>query len=234
VSRRTAATTHEPERVREEFDRIADAGYRTGYDASAFFHDEMLAHLPARVERALDLGCGTGEIVRRLADRADHVIGLDLSSRMIEIARERSDSTPNVEYRVADLMTIELAPESFDVVTSVSTFHHLPLAPALERAASWVRPGGWLLVIDLFERTNDLDGFLYSAAWWTVSRALERTRRRQKPSAELQEAWRIHDANDRHPTIPDVRAAVRSLPGARVRVRPLWRWTLAWRKPGRG
>ena len=63
VSRRSDPVTHAPERVREEFDRIADAGYRTGYDASAFFHGEMLAHLPARVERALDLGCGTGEVV---------------------------------------------------------------------------------------------------------------------------------------------------------------------------
>jgi len=233
VNRRALPPVHAPERVREEFDRIADAGYRTGYDSSAFFHDEMLAHLPPRVARALDVGCGTGEIVRRLASRADRVVGLDLSPRMVELARERGAALTNVDYLVGDLMTVDLPEESFDAVVSVATFHHLPLAPALERCAAWVRPGGWLLVIDLFARPTDLGGFVYSACWWSVSRMLERTRRTTKPSQALQEAWRIHDANDRHPSIPDVRAAVGVLPGAEMRVRPLFRWTLAWRKPER-
>src|SRR4029453_11504445 len=151
VSRSTRGLIHEPERVREEFDRIADAGYRSTLDASELFHDEMFAALPAHMERALDLGCGTGEIARRLAGRADHVLALDLSPRMIEIARERSAALPQIEYRAADLMTVDLPADSFDAVISLSTFHHVPLEPALARAASWVKPGGWLYVIDLFD-----------------------------------------------------------------------------------
>ena len=232
MSRSTRGLIHEPERVREEFDRIAEAGYRSTYDASELFHDEMIAALPAHMERALDLGCGTGEIVRRLAGRADHVLGLDLSPRMIEIARERTTSMPHVEYRVADLMSVDLPSDSFDAVISVSTFHHVPLEPALARAASWVRPGGWLLVVDLFD-PKGFGGFVYNATWWGLKRVLERTRRRMEPSAALSEAWRIHDANDRHPAVAEIRAAARQLPGARVRVRRLWRWTLAWQKPDR-
>jgi hypothetical protein len=47
----------------------------------------------------------------------------------------------------------------------------------------------------------------------------------------VREAWRAHERNDRHPTLAEIRAAAASLPGARVIVRPLWRWTLAWRRP---
>lgn len=214
--------------IRDDFDRIAAAATATAPDASAHFADELLALLPARVETAIDLGCGTGALTRLLAERAGHVIGIDLSPRMIALSRERCVDRPNVEWRIGDFMTEPLPPASFDAVCSVATLHHLPLPAALGRAAELVRPGGWLLVVDLFEPAG-LGGFIYNASWWIRSRW--ESRGRPEPGRAVREAWRAHERNDRIPVLAEIRAATASLPGAQVAARSRWRWTLAWRRP---
>jgi SAM-dependent methyltransferase len=49
-----------------------------------------LKHLPERLSETLDVGCGTGTSARMLAERSEHVIAVDLSPRMVEVARMRS------------------------------------------------------------------------------------------------------------------------------------------------
>ena len=214
--------------IRADFDRIADADPVAGFEASARAVAELLELLPGRIADALDLGSGSGILARRLAARADRVIGIDLSPRMVALARASSAGIANVEWRTGDFMTDDLPAAGFDAVCSVATFHHLPLDAALARAASLVRPGGWLLVVDLFQPVG-VGGFLHNAFSWLLTRW--EGLRRARPSRAAREAWRAHERNDRHPTLAEVRAAAALLPGARVTVRPRWRWTLAWRRP---
>ena len=55
----------------------------------------------------LDLGCGTGKLTRRLADRGFDMIGIDLSEEMLEIAREKSDPE-QILYLMQDMREFEL------------------------------------------------------------------------------------------------------------------------------
>jgi SAM-dependent methyltransferase len=222
------AATGRAETIRADFDRIAAVQPDATPDASTRHVEELLTLLPARIGNAIDLGCGTGGLARRLAERADHVVGVDLSPRMIALAREGAAHRANIEWRIGDFMTETLRPASFDAVSSVATLHHLPLRAALGRAAELVRPGGWLLVVDLFEPAG-IGGFVQNASWWLLSRW--RSRHRPEPSREAREAWRAHERNDRIPMLAEIRTAAASLPGARLTVRPLWRWTLAWHRP---
>jgi SAM-dependent methyltransferase len=60
---------------------------------------------PAAGERALDVGCGVGETTRELARRvgpAGVAVGVDVSDRLVEVARRESAGLSNVEYLVAD------------------------------------------------------------------------------------------------------------------------------------
>jgi SAM-dependent methyltransferase len=125
-------------------------------------------------------------------------------------------------------MADDLPAAGFDAVCSVATFHHLPLDAALARAASLVRPGGWLLVVDLFQPVG-VGGFFHNAFSWLLARW--EGRHQPRPSPAARDAWRAHERNDSHPTLAEVRAAAALLPGARVAVRARWRWTLAWRRP---
>lgn len=131
-------------------------------------YDQMDHTTPNRafVERAvalgargsiLDLGCGPGHLPLLLCEAiADAtVLGVDLAASMIEIAedhRQRSRHRDRVSYRIADAKDLgDLAAASFDAVVSNSLLHHIP-EPAgfLRECARLVRPGGALLIRDLF------------------------------------------------------------------------------------
>jgi SAM-dependent methyltransferase len=67
------------------------------------------------------------------------------------VAQERSANHPNLEYQVADVLKYAFSPESFDCIVSIATFHHLPLNTLLQKVEAALRPGGVLLLLDLFK-----------------------------------------------------------------------------------
>jgi SAM-dependent methyltransferase len=76
-------------------------------------------------KRIVDLGCGFGWFARWARQQgAGHVLGLDLSHNMI--ARAKADtSDPDIEYRIADLETLDLPASSFDLAYSSLAFHYV-------------------------------------------------------------------------------------------------------------
>jgi hypothetical protein len=78
------------DKVREDFDRLADLPESSGWDHNAHYHPFLLKHLPPRLDEALEVGCGTGAFARVLAERCGRVVAIDLSpawSRWRERAR---------------------------------------------------------------------------------------------------------------------------------------------------
>ncbi len=84
------------------------------------------ALLPELADRRVaDLGCGFGWAARWFRDQgASSVLGFDLSQNMIERARADTDDA-GIEYRIADLETLELPEAAFDLVYSALTFHYV-------------------------------------------------------------------------------------------------------------
>jgi 2-polyprenyl-3-methyl-5-hydroxy-6-metoxy-1,4-benzoquinol methylase len=190
----------------------------------------LLRHAPAHLGDALDVGCGSGSFARVLASRADHVLGIDLSPRMIEIARQRSLDILNVQFRMQDVMTLN-TPASFDCIASIATLHHLPLREVLIKLRDLLRPGGVLLVLDLFEG-RDLIGVLTYVPATFVSASLRRQHHMELlKSREEIAAWSAHGATDVYPRLGEVRSiAAEVLPGARIKRHLLWRYSLIWKK----
>ena len=114
------------DKVREDFDRLADLSESGGWDHNAHYHPFLLKQLPPRLDEALEVGCGTGAFARLLAERCGSVVAIDFSPRMVEVARARSWGHPNVEYVVADAASWEFPQERFDCVVSITTLHHYP------------------------------------------------------------------------------------------------------------
>ncbi len=82
-------------------------------------------------KRVADLGCGFGWASRWMrAQGAVSVLGLDLLSQNM-IARAKADTS--IEYRIADLETLELPEAAFDLVYSSLTFHYVENFPRLTR-----------------------------------------------------------------------------------------------------
>jgi SAM-dependent methyltransferase len=104
--------------------------------------------------RAVDLGCGTGQLSLPLALAGAHVLAVDVSSGMIRRlqseARQRQATT--LEALALPIEELVLPPESVDLVISSYALHHLrnaDKARLVSAAYEWLRPGGRLVVADM-------------------------------------------------------------------------------------
>lgn len=107
----------------------------------------FLARQLAPPARLLDLGCGTGSLGRRLAERGFRVVGSDLSLGMLGVAARR-----RLPAACARAEALPFAEATFDGVYTVAMLHHLAapaaVAAALAEAVRVLRPGGVAVVWD--------------------------------------------------------------------------------------
>ncbi|HVC20029.1 MAG TPA: ubiquinone/menaquinone biosynthesis methyltransferase [Vicinamibacterales bacterium] len=102
--------------------------------------------------RALDLACGTGDLTFDLAARGARAIGLDITPRMIELARRKPAAGRGAAFLVGDMMALPFADASCDLVTTGYGLRNVPdLDGALDEIRRVLRPGGRFLSLD-FDR----------------------------------------------------------------------------------
>jgi ubiquinone/menaquinone biosynthesis C-methylase UbiE len=202
-------------------------------DDDDLYQPFLLGLVPPVIDRALDLGCGTGTFTRALALRASRVTGLDFSAEMLRLAAQRSPELTNIEWAHADADSFALEPDTYDAIVSIKTLHHLRADDIIPRLARAIRPGGLLLLHDVLESDGGVAGALRDALASVVCavRLLVRSGRvRQR--RELREFWSAHARLNLHPNLATVRRlAASQLPGSTVRRHLLWRYTIVWRKP---
>src|SRR5207244_10318281 len=77
-------------------------------------------------ERALEIGCGAGVFTRQLACLTDHVLAIDVAPAAIERARSLDGNASNIDYKVADVMELDLrAGSPWDLVVLSETIYYL-------------------------------------------------------------------------------------------------------------
>ncbi|MCF3105673.1 class I SAM-dependent methyltransferase [Streptomyces roseoverticillatus] len=145
------------------------SGQAEAFDAIGHRYDEAFPHKEGQLgagawlaaalppgSRVLDAGCGTGlPTARQLADVGHHVVGVDLSPGMLELAR---DNVPKAEFHLVDLA--ELRDGRLGVFDGVAAFFSLLMLPrpeiphALRMLHGLLRPGG-LLALSMVEADVD-------------------------------------------------------------------------------
>lgn len=188
------------------------------------YHAELLAAVPPHGGDVLDIGCGDGFLVEKLAVKATSVIGLDPDPRAIEQAQRRLTEASNVQIVLGSFLTApELDGRSFDLITCVATLHHMPLVAALVQMKAKLKPGGCLCIVGLSANKTAWD-WIVSGVQVLPIRVLSKLRGESgypgmtvaRPSESLAEIRRI---------------SRKALPGSRVRRRFWYRYTLTWTKP---
>ncbi|MGK5548635.1 class I SAM-dependent DNA methyltransferase [Streptomyces sp. URMC 127] len=145
------------------------SGQAEAFDAIGPRYDEAFPHKEGQLEagawlaaelppgsRILDAGCGTGlPTARQLADAGHHVVGVDLSPGMLELAR---DNVPKAEFHLADLA--DLRDGRLGVFDGAAAFFSLLMLPraeipyALRMLHGLLRPGG-LFALSMVEADVD-------------------------------------------------------------------------------
>lgn len=123
--------------------------------------------VPVPCDTAVDLGCGTGMVLDRLRERARQVIGVDGSSRMLELARRRFGAEADgMSLRIGELDHLPLRDGEADFACINMVLHHLsdPL-PALAEISRILRPGGILLVTDFDRHEEEQMRVAYGDQW---------------------------------------------------------------------
>jgi SAM-dependent methyltransferase len=120
-------------------------------------NDLLFAPLDRRVARGgamLDLGCGTGQMLRRYAGRFRRAIGVDHSVDMLALARERVPAVTEGRCALVEsefFAFLENCRDTFALVTCVGCLHHLPLEAFdlfFPRVHARLEPGGLLLLAE--------------------------------------------------------------------------------------
>lgn len=154
--------------------------------------------------RALDLATGTGDIAFALADRGARVEGLDVTFRMVELARDKARELLTERSRnrvprflVGDMLALPFPAASFDLVTTGYGLRNVPdLARAIDEIRRVLKPGGRILSLDFDRPSNPIVRSAYLAYLSIVGAVV---------------GWVLHRDPDTYRYIP---ASIRTYPGA--------------------
>lgn len=107
---------------------------------------------PLAGRRVLDLACGTGDLAFAAAEEGAEVTGLDLTPRMIALAKEKARGNPApspVRFLVGDMMALPFPTASFDVVTTGYGLRNVPVIEgAIAEIHRVLKPRGVMLSLD--------------------------------------------------------------------------------------
>ena len=163
---------------------------------------------PGLRTRVLDLATGTGDIALAAAAQGASVVGLDITHRMIELARAKqgqmlsdpaSPAHPAVpaQFLVGDMLALPFSASSFDIVTTGYGLRNVPdLALSIDEIRRVLAPHGQLVSLDFNRPSNAMIRTVYLAYLTVVGSTL---------------GWILHRDPDTYRYIP---ASIRQYPGA--------------------
>ncbi len=185
------------------------------------YHPWLIPIAARQVGDVLDVGCGDGLLVQRLAPLSRSVTGVDPDPSAVRRARDRLAAARNVIVEQTSFEEYDAALFHFDLITFVASLHHMDLRSSLLKARQLLRPAGEIAVVGLSANTTVRD-WLWSAACLPAvqigSWLHAETRDIGVPVAEARE------------NLAEIRRVADDvLPGADIRRGLYYRYLLRWR-----
>lgn len=126
----------------------------------------ILQNIPPS-DTIVDLGCGTGDLLGLLKEKAGRVIGVEKSPRMLEEARRRfADQETGIELRIGQLEHLPLREAEADLAVINMVLHHLPdPLKALQEVHRVLKKGNTFIIVDLLTHNQENMRERYGDRW---------------------------------------------------------------------
>ena len=136
-------------RLRRTFEEVAELYdlARPLYPAGLFDDLVVLTALGAG-DRIVEIGCGTGQATRSLAERGFEIVCVELGEQLAAVARRRLAPFPSVAIVNESFETWEPGRAGFDAVVAFTAFHWIDPDVRYSKTARLLRDGGWLAVVE--------------------------------------------------------------------------------------
>lgn len=126
------------------FNKIAKA-YDDEFLEPSKYIDEFLEFLPTN-GKVLDVGCGNGVDADYIKNKGFNVIGVDMSNKMIDIAKSKY---PGIDFRLGDMRKLDFDEDEFDGIFASLSLIPIPkkdVPKTLEQFATFLKPDGTIYI----------------------------------------------------------------------------------------
>jgi SAM-dependent methyltransferase len=132
---------------------------------------DILGNIPGG--RVLDVATGGGGFIHFLLEGLrdyTEIIGVDATDRGADAFAAAFKDRPNIHFQQMDAHQLDFANSSFDLVCISNSLHHLDPGPALRQMERVLRPGGFLLVSEMFRdgQTETQTTHVELHHWWAA------------------------------------------------------------------
>lgn len=116
---------------------------------------------------AVDLGCGTGDLLAHLQNVSDRVIGVDKSPKMLEQARKRfRNEKSKIDLRIGEIEHLPLGDREADLAIINMVLHHIPSPlESFKEISRILRPNGCFIIVDFLKHKNENLRQKYGDRW---------------------------------------------------------------------
>jgi len=154
--------------VEQGYNRIAE-DYYSHRNLSKFNNElEEFASLLPKNAHTLDVGCGAGiPTAKFLTERGIKVTGIDLSDKMLNLAR---DNVPNAKFVKMDMLKLEFNENTFDGIISVFALFHVPKEnhyDVFKKFFEILKPGGILMINSGVSESEGTSRFFGVPMFWS-------------------------------------------------------------------
>lgn len=159
-------------RARQFFNSIADNWDDLNYEILGDFNlsARVAEAMPRPCAVAVDLGCGTGAVLKNILSRTREGIGVDGSARMLELCKNRMETADlangRVSLRIGELSHLPLADSEADFACINLVLHHLPRPMEIfVEIRRILAPGGILFITDFARHADEGMRLRYGDHW---------------------------------------------------------------------
>ena len=219
------------ESVIKQFDKIAFLPDK--WDHNQQYQKYLLKNIPKNCTCILDVGCGTGELTKKLTHYSKEIIGIDVSENMINEAKKRNCDERIKYIKISVEKYLKETEKQFDIIISIAALHHMNEEEILKTMKSKLIKDGKILILDLVKSKTIIERILEIVAALLNPIIMLMMRRRIRITKEEEETWAGHFRYDKYLTIKEVKRITKNVLGkAKVKRHLFWRYSIIYNNGG--